>query len=82
MPPVELEERTRGYAKLSTAYKALKDEFRTEEGPSCFDLWGKSMRESLLQMDSLAAEVATAESLAERFAIEAREEVSHQYRNV
>jgi hypothetical protein len=41
------------------------------------------MKQSLLRMDSLAAEVATAESLAEKLAIEAWEkEVSHQYCNV
>jgi len=32
-------------------------------------------------MNSLAAEVATAESLVERLAAEAQEEVSHQYGN-
>ena len=40
------------------------------------------MKPSLLRMDSLAAEVATAESLVERLAAEAQEkEVSHQYGN-
>ena len=80
---VELEERRRGFAKLNAAYKALTDEFRAEEGPSHFDIWGKSMKESLLRMEALAAEVATAESLAERFAVETREkEVSHRHHNV
>ena len=79
IPLVELEERRRGFTTLNAAYKALTDEFRTEEGPSHFDLWGRAINQSLLQMDSLAAEVATAESLAERLAVEAREKaVSHQ----
>jgi hypothetical protein len=78
MPLVELEERRRGFAKLNAAYKALTDEFWTEEGPSHFDLWSRAMKPSLLRMDSLAAEVATAEALAERLAAEEREkEVSH-----
>ena len=80
---VELEERRRGFAKLNAAYKTLTDEFRTEEGPSHFDLWSRAMKRSLFRMESLAAEVATAESLAEKFAVEAREkEVSHRYCNV
>jgi hypothetical protein len=49
-----------------------------EEGPSYFDLSGRDMESSILQVDSLAAEVATAASIAERMASEAREkEVSH-----
>jgi len=41
------------------------------------------MKQSLLRLDSPAAEVATAESLAERLAAEAREkEVGHRYCNV
>lgn len=58
------------------AYKALTDEFWTGEGPSYLDQWGRAMKLSLLRIDSLAAEVATAESTAERLATEAREEVS------
>ena len=83
MPIVELEERKRGFEKLNAAYKALRDEFWTEEGPIHFDLWGMAAEQSLLRMESLAAEVATAESLAERLAVEAREmEVSHRCYNV
>ena len=73
---VELEERRRGFAKLTAAYKALTDEFWTEEGPIHFDLWGRATKQSLLRMVSLAAEVAAAESLAERSARE--KEVSHR----
>ncbi len=41
------------------------------------------MEPALLRNGSLAAEIATAKSLTERLAIEAREkEVSHLYRNV
>lgn len=69
--PVELEERRRGLAKLNAAYKALTDEFWT------FDQCGGDIKESLLRMDSLAAEVATVESIAERLAIGEREKVSH-----
>lgn len=69
----ELEERRRGFEKLQTAYKALTDEFCTEEGPNHFDQWGKDTKPSLLRIDSLAAEVATAESIAERLAVETRE---------
>jgi hypothetical protein len=36
---------------------------------------------SVPRIDSLAAEVATAESIAERLAVEAREEVSQWYSN-
>ena len=83
MPIVELEERKRRFEKLNAAYKALRDEFWTEEGPIHFDLWGMAAEQSLLRMESLAAEVATAESLAERLAVEAREmEVSHRCYNV
>jgi len=60
---VELEERRRGFAKLNATYKALADEFWTEEGPSHFERWGVAMQ----RMD---AEVATAESLAKRMAAE------------
>ena len=68
---------------MNAAYKALTDEFCTEEGPSHFEKWGGVMKQSLLRLDSSAAEVATAESLAERLAVEAREkEVSHRYYNV
>jgi len=77
---VELEERKRGFAKLNTVYKALTDEFWTEEGPSHFERWGMVMKQSLQRMDT---EVATAESLVERLATEAREkEVSQQYDTV
>ena len=55
------------------AYKALTDEFWTEEGSNHFDLWGRAMAPSLLRIDPLAAEVAAAESVAERLAVEARE---------
>jgi len=79
IPLVELEEQRRGFAKFNAAYKALTNEFWKEEGPSHFDIWGGAMKQSLLRMDSLAAEVTTAESLAERLAAEAREEVSHQH---
>jgi len=80
---VELEERRRGFAKLNAAYKALANEFWTENGPSYFDLWGRAIAPSLLRMDTLAAEVATAEPIAERLAAEARgKEVSHWHYNV
>jgi len=83
IPLVELEERRRGLAKLNAAYKALTDEFGTEEGPSHFDIWGEAIEHLSLRIDSLAAEVTTAKSLAERLAPEAREkEVSHRYGNV
>ena len=76
IPLVELAERRRGLAKLQAAYKALTDELWTEEGLSYFDRWGVEL--SSLKVDSLAAEVATAESITERFAVEAQEkEVSH-----
>ena len=62
---------------------ALADEFWTEGGPSHFDLWGRTMEPSLLRINSLTAEIATAESLTERLAVEAWEnEVSGLYCNV
>ena len=68
---------------MNAAYKALTDEIWTKEGPSHFERWGVKMKQSLLRLDSPAAEVATAESLAERLAAEAREkEVGHRYCNV
>ena len=76
MPLVELEERRRGLKKLQAAYKTLTDEFWTEEGPSYFDRWGRAMEVPLSRIVSLAAEVATAESIAERLAVEEREKVS------
>jgi hypothetical protein len=82
IPLVELEERRRGFKKLNAAYRALTNESRTKEGPSHFDQWGGAMKQSLLRMDSLAAEVATAKPLAERLSAETREkEVSHSYCN-
>lgn len=77
IPLVELEERRRGLEKLQAAYKALTDEFWTEEGPSYFEQWGRAMRMPLSRIESLAAELATAEDITERLAVEAREEVSH-----
>ena len=78
IPLVELEERRRGFAKLNAAFKILTDEFWTEEGHTYFDRWGRAIKLSLLRIDTLAAEIATAASTAERLAIEAREkEVSH-----
>ena len=74
---VELEERRRGFAKLTAAYKTLKDKFWTKEGPSYLDHWGGAMEPSIMRINSLAAEIATAESIAERLAIKGREEVSH-----
>ena len=75
---VELKERRRGFEKLRAAFKALADKLWTEEGPNCFDQWGRAVKLSLLQNDTLAAEIATAKSHAERLAVEAREkEVSH-----
>lgn len=68
---IELEERRRGLAKLNAAYKALTDELWT------FEQFGGETKQSLLRMDSLAAEVATAESITERLAIGEREKVSH-----
>ena len=78
IPLVELEERRRGLAKLNAAYKTLTDEFWTEEGHTHLDRWSRTVKLSLLRIGSLAAEIATAQSAAERSAIEAREkEVSH-----
>ena len=77
IPFVELQERRRGFVKLQAAYRALTDEFWTEEGPSYFDQWGRDMKPSLLRIDSLAADIASAESTVEGLAGEAREEVSH-----
>jgi len=78
MPLVELKERRQGFEKLQAAFKGLTDKFWTEEGPNYFDQWGRAMRQSLFRNNSLAAEIATAESLTERLAVEARErEVSH-----
>ncbi len=78
IPLVELEERRRGFAKFKAAYKALTDEFSTEEGPNHFDRWGRTMNLSFRRINTLAAEIAAAESIAERLAVEAREEeVSH-----
>jgi len=74
---IEVEERRRGLENLQVAYKGLTNEFWTEEGPSYFERWGRTMEMSLRRIDSLAAEVATAESVAERLSVEAREEVSH-----
>jgi hypothetical protein len=50
-------------------YKALTDELLTEGGINHPDLWGGA----ILRIDSLAAEVATAESLTKRLAAEAQE---------
>jgi len=80
IPLVELEERSRGFAKLNAAYKALTDKFWTEEGPSHFDIWGEAVKQLPLRIDSLTAEVAPVESLAESLAAEAREkEVGHRF---
>jgi len=73
---VEIEERRRGLEKLQAAYKTLSNEFWTEEGTDHFDQWGTRVEMSLRRTDSLATEVATAESSAERLAVEEREEVS------
>lgn len=73
----ELEERRRGFAKLKAAYKTLKERFWKEEGRSYFDHWGEAMKPSLMGINSLAAEIATAESIAEELAAEAWEKVSH-----
>jgi len=68
---VEVEERKRGLEKLQSAYKALT------EGSGYFDQCCRTMVMSFRQIDSLAAEVATAESTAERLAVEEREKVSN-----
>jgi len=73
---VEVEERKRGLEKLQAAYKALTNEFLTE-GTSHFARWGRTVEMLYPRIDTLAAGVATAESIAERLAVEAREEVSH-----
>jgi len=74
---VEVEERKRGLENLQAAYKALTKEFRAVEGTNHFSQWGRTVEMSLPGINALAAEVATAESIAERLAVEAREEVSH-----
>ena len=81
VPLVELEERRRGLEKLQAAYKALTDEFWTEEGPSYFDVWGRNIETSVSRIYSLSVDIGTAESLAERMAVKAREQVSHRYSN-
>ena len=81
IPFVELEERRRALEKLQVAYKALTDEFWTEEGPSYFDLWGRAIKTLVSRIHSLNVDIGTAESLAERLAVEAREQVSHWYSN-
>ena len=73
IPLVELKERRGGFENLKAAFKALSDKFWTEEGPNCFDQWGRAMKLSLLQNDSLVAEIAIAKSLTENLAVEARE---------
>jgi len=83
IPLVELDERRRGFAKLQAAYKTLTDEFWTADGTDHFDRWGRAVEPSLLRIHSLAAEIATAQSIAEGLAVEAREkEVNHLYTNV
>ena len=80
MPFVELNERRGGFEKLKAAFNALTatDKFWTEGGPNYFDRCGRVMKMSLLQNDTLAAEIETAKLLTERLAAEAREkEVSH-----
>ena len=68
---------------MKAALKALTDKFWTEEGPNYFDQYGRAMKMSLLQNDTLAAEIENAKSLTERLAVEAREkEVSHWYCNM
>ena len=76
VPLVELEERRRGLEKLQAAYKAW-----TEEGPSYFDLWGSAIKTSVSRIHSLSVDIGTAESLAERLAVEEREKVSNWYSN-
>jgi len=73
---VEIEERKRGLEKLQAAYKALTSEFWMEgTSTSHFAQWGKTVEMLFPRIN--AAGVATAESIAERLAVEAREEVSH-----
>jgi len=67
---VEIEERRRGLEKLQAAYKALSNEFWTEEGTDYFGQWGSRVETSLQRTDSLAAEVTTAKASAERLAVE------------
>jgi len=62
---------------LQAAYKVLSNEFWAEGAPSYFDQWGKTMEMSQRRIEASTAEVATAESIAERLAVETREEVSH-----
>jgi len=71
--PVEIEERRRGLEKLQAAYRTLSNEFWTEEGTDHFDHWGSRVEMLSRRTDSLAAEVTTAESGAERSAVEERE---------
>ena len=82
IPLAELEERRQGLERLQAAYKALADEFWTEDGPSYFDRWGRAMKMPLSRIGPLAAEAAAAESIAESMAVEAREKVSHWYSNM
>jgi len=76
---VEIKERRRGLKILQTAYKALSNEFWASEFSvgSYFDLWGENMGYLLRRIDFSTAEVATAEFIAERLAVEEREEVSN-----
>ena len=74
---VELEERRRGFKQLQAAYKALSGEFWTEEGPNYFDRWGRALKPVLLQINTLAGEVATAESITKGLADGPQEKVSH-----
>lgn len=78
IPLVELDERSRGLEKLQAAYKKLTDELRPKEGPNYFEEWGRAMGPSLLRIDSLAAELVSAEATAGRlvFGAIASEEVS------
>jgi len=77
---IEVEERRRGLEKLQAAYKALSNEFWTEDGTDYFGQWGSKVEMSLRRTDSLAVEVTAAESSAERLAVEERE-VSNQCRD-
>ena len=79
MPLVELEERRRGFAKLNAAYKALRDRLMGEGGHLNYLVaWGRGSKPSILQINALAAETATAESITEKLAVIALEkEVSH-----
>jgi len=70
---IEVEERRRGLEKLQTAYTALSTEFWMKEGTGSFDQWGSRVEMLSRRSDSLAAEVTTAESIAERLAIDERE---------